>query len=177
MTGKIFIYGVPGVGKTYFSKVLGKHLNMPTIEMDRLKRKVRKGKSKNKSPFLYLGTCKAYQKFGDLSDKNTVKGLLAVRLALKKAVADEVKKHRSAVFEGAFLDPHLLTQLGKPILLIASDEKRHRKQFLHHIDRLLDLKGNEFKSARLVQEYLIKEAEKLNIQIVDNQTSVENYTF
>ncbi|EKD62336.1 MAG: hypothetical protein ACD_52C00215G0004, partial [uncultured bacterium] len=172
MTGKIFIYGVPGVGKTYFSKVLGKHLNMPIIEMDRLKRKVRKGKSKNKSPFLYLGTCKAYQKFGDLNDKNVVKGLLAVRSAFRKAVTDEVKKYSAAIFEGAFLDPQPLKQLGRPILLTATNEKVHRKQFLHHIDRLLDLKGNEFKSARMVQEYLIKEAEKLNIQIVDNQTSV-----
>ncbi|EKD61973.1 MAG: hypothetical protein ACD_52C00327G0002 [uncultured bacterium] len=177
MTERIFIYGVPGVGKTRLSKIFGKNFNMPVVEMDRIKRKARKGKTKDRFPFLYLGTCKAYCKFGGLNKENTIKGLIAVRLALRKAVADEAKKYTAAIFEGAFLDPYSLKRLGRPILLTTANEKRHRIQFLYHVDRLLDLKSSEFKSARMIQEYLTEEAKILNIEIVDNSTSVESVPF
>ena len=39
---RIFIYGVPGVGKTYFSKSLGRELNLSVVEADKIKKKLLK---------------------------------------------------------------------------------------------------------------------------------------
>lgn len=163
---KVFIYGVPGTGKTYFSKKLGKKLGYPIIEGDQIKARERKGKTKEESPFLFLGTCLAYQKFGELNQKNVVKGLLAVRDVLRSAIEREIKLHEDLILECAFLDPNTLIKLGKPMLLVVLNEEKHKKQFLSHREKILDFQNNEFKAARLVQEYLIAEAKELGIEIV-----------
>ena len=165
---KIFIYGVPGVGKSYLSKELGKKLKLLVIEGDKIKTKLKKNISREQSPFLYLGTCQAYKKFGELNQENAVNGLLAVRKALSGAITEEVKNWHSLILEAAFLDPSILQEIGKVILVITSDEKRHKKQFLHHRERLFDIGGNEFRAARIVQKYLVEEATGLNVQIIDN---------
>ncbi|RJQ24760.1 hypothetical protein C4577_07045 [Candidatus Parcubacteria bacterium] len=165
---KIFIYGVPGSGKTYYSKLLGTKLNLPVIEADRIKKEHRSGKSKKLYPCLYLGTCQAYKKFGDLTSDNTIKGLFAVRKALDNVIKNKIKKQSDLILEGAFLDPKSLKEFGKVMLLVTKDEKLHKKQFLHHREKILDLKGNEFKAARLVQEYLIQEAKEFSIEVVEN---------
>lgn len=152
---KIFIYGVPGAGKTYFSKALGKELNLSIFEGDKLK----KGEP---------GTCQAYKLFGDLNEENVIKGLMFVRNALKETVNNEIEKHESLILEAAFLDPNELKNKGRIILVTNQDEKKHKEYFLKHREKLLDFKGNEFKAARIVQEYLIKEAEKLDIEIISN---------
>src|SRR5689334_21066028 len=98
---KIFIYGVPGVGKTYYAKALGKKLHLSVIKVDTLRKSAQKKTSKKESPFLYLGTCFAYQQFGDLNKANAVKGLLAVRHALAEAVETEIKENENVIVEGA----------------------------------------------------------------------------
>ncbi len=165
---RIFIYGVPGVGKTYYSKILGEKLNLPVMEGDTIKRKYRKDKDKKTHPFLYLGTCKAYREFGKLNEENVIKGLIAVREELNKVVLDEIKKHEKLILECAFFNPETLKDLGHLILLITKDENAHRKQFLHHLEKRFDIEEKEFKAARLAQEYLIQEANKLGVEIIDN---------
>lgn len=165
---RLFIYGVPGSGKTHYSKVLGKKLNLPVIEADKIKKKARKDKSRKEYPFLYLGTCLAYKQFGDLNKENAIKGLKAVRHALNEAITGEINENNNSIIEGAFLDPNSLTKFGRVILLITVDEQQHRKQFLKHREKLFDFKGNEFKSARLIQDFLIDEAKELNIEIIKN---------
>ena len=166
----IFIYGVPGVGKTHLSMELGKKLGLSVYEGDKIKSGLRKIVSKKESPFLYLGTCKAYKQFGELNRENVIHGLLAVREALRVAVLEKGKGHK-IILEGAFLDPGILKELGRPILVTTSDEEIHKKQFLSHREKLLDFAGNEFKAARIIQSYLIDEATKLKIQIIENNGS------
>ena len=166
----IFIYGVPGVGKTYFSKSLGRELNLSVVEADKIKKKLRKDKSKEEFPFLYLGTCSAFNEFGRLDEENAIKGLLSVRNALKEEVSREVLNKDNFILEGAFLDPKTLNEYGRTILLICNDEKLHKKYFYRHREKLLDFKGEEFKAARIIQEYLIKEALELSVEIIDNTT-------
>lgn len=167
----VFIYGVPGAGKTHFSKILGKDLGLSVVEADKIKKKARKDKSRKEHPFLYLSTCFAYRQFGDLNKENVIKGLTAVRLALNKAVEEKIKENDNSIIEGAFLDPNSLTKFGRVILLITTDEQQHKKQFQKHREKLFDFKGNEFKSARLIQEFLIDEAKELNIEIIKNTGS------
>lgn len=157
---RIFIYGVPGAGKTYYSKVLGNKLNLPVFEADKLKRGV--------FPFQNLSTCLAYEKFGALTLENVIKGLLLVRGTYQKVVEEEILKSSNFIMEGAFLDPNSLTKFGKPILLITSDENKHQSQFLKHREKLLDFKKDEFRAARMIQKYLITEAKKLGIEIIEN---------
>lgn len=160
----IFIYGVPGTGKTYYSKLLGKQLGLPVIEGDKIKNIARKGRPKNQFPFLYLGTCQAYQVFGELNQVNAIQGLKEVREALRPFVIEEIKKQNSFILEAAFLDPNELQQFGKVILLTLTDENLHKKRYLSHREKILDFSANEFKTARIIQKFLIEEAEKLGIQ-------------
>lgn len=164
----IFIYGVPGVGKTHYSKILRKKLGLSIIEADKIKRKARENKPRKESPFLYLGTCLAYKQFGELNEENVIKGLMAVRNALMEAVETEIKTNEDTIIEGAFLDPNSLNKFGKVILLTTSDEQKHKKQFLKHREKLFDFKGNEFKAARILQEYSVNEAKNLGIEIINN---------
>ncbi len=165
---KILIYGVSGSGKTYFSKKLGKQLGLPVFEADKIKDKLRETKKKEEYPFIYLGTCQAYRYFGELNKENVIKGLLSVREALNQAVIDELQKHDQIIMEGAFFDPDSLKNLGRVILLTTIDEKRHRKQFLSHREKMLDIKNNQFKAARIIQGYLIEEAKSLGLEIIDS---------
>ena len=157
-TTKIFIYGVPGVGKTYYSHQLSKNLNLPIIEGDKVK----------KSTGVVLGTCQAYKKFGPLNQTNVIKGLLYVRDLYRTALIDKIANKNEFILECAFLDPLSFIKVGRVILMTSQDEKLHRTYYLKHRDKLLDLSGDEFAAARIIQEYLIKEAIKLNIEITDN---------
>jgi 2-phosphoglycerate kinase len=164
----VFIYGVPGVGKTHYSKIIGKELGISIIEADKIKRKARENKPKREYPFLYLGTCLAYKQFGELNKENAIKGLLTVRNALREAVEAEINTNEDMIIEGAFLDPNLVKGFGRVILITSIDEQKHKKQFLRHREKLFDFKGNEFKAARILQEYLINEAKSLGVEIVNN---------
>jgi 2-phosphoglycerate kinase len=156
---KYFIYGVPGVGKTSYSKVLAKKHNLVVIEGDNIKRQV--GKEK-------LATCKAYKQFGELNQANVEKGLLLVRETLLAAVEDTIKQSDNFVLEAAFLDPVRLRKFGKIILLTTTDQNQHKKQFLHHPEKLLDVKNNEFRAARMLQKFMLKEAKRLKIEIINS---------
>ena len=157
---KIFIYGVPGAGKTYYSKLLGKKLDLPVFEADKLKKKV--------FPFQNLSTCLAYKEFGGLTPENAKKGLFLVRDILRDTVEKEILKNSDLIMEGAFLDPNSLIKFGKPILLVTTDKDKHKRQFLKHREKLFDIYENEFKAARMIQEFLIVEATGLGIEIVEN---------
>lgn len=170
---RVFIYGVPGTGKTSFSRLLGKRLRIPVVEADTIKRKIRKSKPKDQSPFLHLGTCKAFTLFGELTEENAIKGMLAVRNAFRDAVIKEVKLQGDLILEGAFLDPISLKKFGKVVLLTTIDKDRHRRQFLHHREKLPDITMSEFKAARMVQKHLFKEAQKLGADILDNDRGLE----
>jgi|SRR3989338_49402 len=168
MDFKIFIYGVPGSGKTYISQKMSDNLKLPLFEADTLKEELKKLTTKEDSPFLFLGTCQAYRHFGELNDENVIKGLKAVRQALAESVAKEVQNHKAVIIEGAFLDPNLLKDLGRLILVITSDEEQHRRQFFQHREKSED-NISEFKAVRIIQNFLINEAKALNIEIKENE--------
>lgn len=174
MIKRLFLYGVPGSGKTHVAKLLGARFNIKVLEGDIIRKKANKNKPLREFPFLHLGTCQAYKQFGDLTPENARKGLFAVRKALQFAVEREVKRRNgSFVLEAAFLDPKTLASLGKIILLTTMDEARHKRQFLHHREKLLDITDGEFRAARINQKYLVDEANKLGIPIIDNNENLE----
>lgn len=171
ITMRIFIYGVPGSGKTYFSKIVGRDLGLQIIEADSFKKKVQTRKPKDKYPFLYSGTCGAYKQFGQLSQETAVKGLTSVRQAFDKFIQNEIKRKDQFVLEGAFLNPLSFKDKGILILIVTTDEKKHQKQYFQHREKLLDITHSEFRAARIIQEFLIKEAKGLGIKIIENDAS------
>lgn len=165
---KVFIYGVPGSGKTYLSQKIANDLNLPLFEADTLKEPLRRLTTKEESPFLFLGTNQAFSQFGKLNTENVARGLKAVRRALSDAVNKEIQGRDKVVVEGAFLDPNLLKNDGKLILIITSSEKQHRDQFFKNRKENQE-NLEEFKAARINQEFLIKEAQNLNVEIMENE--------
>jgi 2-phosphoglycerate kinase len=169
---KLFIYGVPGVGKTHASHLLAKRLKLPLLEADTLWKVAQRGKSPATHPFLFAHTCKAYQLIGPKKKINIIKGLREVRKAMGSHILRAIKKYPAdLVAEASFLDPHVLSKLGTMILVVARDKARHEKQFFAHRDKKRN--ATEFLVARTIQRFLIDEARKNNIQLVETDEAAD----
>jgi 2-phosphoglycerate kinase len=166
---RIFIYGAPGAGKTTLSVELKKKSGFALIEGDRLREAVaQKKKTESEDPFVYVGTTEAFRKFGALTEENVIKGLKAVRASMAPYVAEEISKYGDElIFEAAFLDPNELSNSGRLILVVTSDEEKHRKQYFEHREKN-DKNQETFRAARMVQDYFLEEAKELGIEIVKN---------
>lgn len=167
MNNLIFIYGASGAGKTHVSLVLQKRLKTSLFEADSIRDVVQKDTTKEKDPLLFLGTAQAYKHFGGVNPENCVKGLLAVREAMAGFVGKEIQNKNKTIIEGAFLDPNKLIRHGKMLLIVTTDESGHKKHFFEHRPENQD-NIDEFRSARMVQDYLIEEARNLDITIIEN---------
>ncbi len=165
---KTFIYGAPGTGKTTYSINLKKQNNFPLVEGDTLRVLAQNGKTKQDEPFAYMGISGAFRKFGDLTEENVIKGLKAVRNNMTEYINQEIKKYpNELIFECAFLDPEQVVGKGEIILLIKEDEESHKKQFF--MNREENEKSLEhFKASRIIQNYLIEEAKKFQIEVIEN---------
>jgi len=173
MSNKIFIYGVPGSGKTTFSLDLKEKMDRPLVEGDNLRTLAQKDKTREEDPFAYMGITGAFRKFGGLTEENVIKGLKAVRNNMAPYIQEEIEKYpNELILECAFLDPEHLINKGKIILLTKKDEESHRKQFFAHREEN-EKSLEHFKAARIIQNYLVKEAKEYNVEIVDNNFNFE----
>jgi 2-phosphoglycerate kinase len=171
---KIFIYGVPGAGKTTLSQELQKELGYPLVEADELRSIAQKEYSEAEKPFLYLPTTDAFKYFGEFSEENIIKGLQEVRTALTPYVEAEISKHPDTlIMESAFLNPFVLKNQGQLILIATSDEQKHSNQFFEHRKNNGDTL-EKFRSARIIQNYLLEEAHQNGVIIIENSSSMEN---
>jgi|SRR5665213_2308861 len=170
---KVLIYGAPGVGKSSTTQLLGDLLDLPIFEGDYLREHVaQQQKSEAEDPFLYVGTKEAWKKFGDFNPDNVIKGLLAVRKSMLNYVNRELSTHKSIIFEVSFLTPQIYSDEFPLILLVTHDESKHRKQFFSKRPES-HITEQGFTAARIIQDYLIKEASDLNVYIVENSTSLK----
>lgn len=166
---KIFVYGAPGSGKTTFSEKLKADLGYPLIEADYLRSTfAQKEKTIEEDPFVYAGTKEAYKYFGELNKENVIQGLESVRQSMWPYVQKEISKYaEELIMEAAFLDPGLISSLGRTFLVVTLDEEKHRSQYFNH--RAKDqLQIETFKAVRIIQDYLLKESEQYNIEVVRN---------
>lgn len=171
---KYFILGAPGVGKTTFSQLLHTKLNIPLVEGDYLREILaQKEKTEEQDPFVYVGTKEAFRKFGDLTEENVIKGLHAVRKSMESYVEKEISLHDKIVLEAAFLEPSHVIKYGKVILVTCSDEEKHKLQFFEHRNKTF-FNEEGFKAARILQQYLIKEARKYNLLIIENDGDLQS---
>lgn len=165
---KIFIYGVPGSGKTTYSLDLKDKAGYPLVEADGLRPIAQKDKTRAQDPFAYMGITGAFRKFGNLTEDNVIKGLNAVRKTMLPYIDKEIKKYtHKLILEGAFLDPQQIINNGKVILLTTNNELCHYKHFFAHRDKNKN-SLEHFKAARMIQDFLIKEAKNYPVEIIDN---------
>lgn len=168
---KLLIYGAPGVGKSSTSRILSRQTNIKLFEGDYLREHVaQKDKTEAEDPFLYVGTKEAWHKFGELSENNVIRGLLAVRNSMRPYVKDELSKHVDVIFEVAFLTPQDYNRLHPMFLLVTLDEERHRKQFFA-TRPVSDETENRFRASRIIQDYLLHEASSLHVNVIYNDCS------
>jgi 2-phosphoglycerate kinase len=165
---KTFIYGAAGTGKTTYSEYLKKQSGLNLVEGDTLRKLSQKGKTKEEEPFAFMGISGAFRKFGDLTEENVLKGLKAVRNNMVPYINDEIEKYPNGlIFECAFLDPQQVIDKGRIILLTKTDEGNHRKQFFNNREEN-EKSLEHFKASRIIQDYLIEEAKKIPVEIVEN---------
>jgi len=170
MKKKVFIYGVPGSGKTYFSRQLCHKINYKLIEADKLRDSLQKNTTKEKNPFIFLGTCQAYQCFGKQTQENVVKGLQAVRATFSEIINEKIDEYKEGfIMEGAILDPQELSKVKNAtiICLITKSGIQHKNQFFKHRTKNSEAM-DEFVGARMIQEFLVEEANEYNIFILKN---------
>ncbi|NTW14575.1 MAG: hypothetical protein HGA31_06150 [Candidatus Moranbacteria bacterium] len=163
----IYIYGVPGSGKTTLSKMLGESLGRACYEADTVRAAAQAGKTFDSDPFYFLPTTEAYKAIGERTPENVINGLLQIRKSLGDIVEREVSLREDAIIEASFLDPDRLMSSGRMLLLTIPSETLHRERFLVH--RTEDsLTNGQFENARIIQEFLIAEADRLGIDIIMN---------
>jgi 2-phosphoglycerate kinase len=169
MANKHFIYGVPGVGKSTLAAGYAKRNDLLYLELDSLRPKAQSLARKEEEPFIFEYTTEAWKKFGQLNEENAIKGFLAVRAAFQKYIAQELTLHGEGfVAEATYIDPrYALEDSSIVTLLITSDERLHYSHFFVNRPRSHEEDG-QFKAARWIQNFLIDEADKLGVPILDN---------
>lgn len=164
---QLLIYGAPGAGKTTASRLLHKKTGKPLYEGDYLREvELPEEIGASEDPFLYIGTKQAWRHFGKLTSENVVKGLTAVRQSMRPYVDRELAKRPGVIFEASFLDPAQYPS-ASIYLVVTPDEARHRRQFFEHREVSEEL-NEGFRASRLMQAYLIEEANKFKLAIIRN---------
>lgn len=176
MNNKYYLYGVPGVGKTYFSQRLAEKTGFQLIELDTLRKVAQNFETREQNPFVYLGTSEAYSEFGNNSRANIIKGLKSVRKAMFKYVLEKLNSlENSYIAEGAFIDPNNLVEKTKGILVVQLDEQQHFEQFFKHRDKSQHNIAS-FQIVLEIQDFLIKEAESLDVSVIESGDNINAIT-
>ena len=165
MKNKFFIYGVAGAGKSWFSLHLKRDLDLPLLSGDYIRSVAQLEANIEDNPELYYNH--------DYVADNPIQDILNIRRLVKPHFLHEINFYIGGIIvEGSCLDPNITRELGKTVLIITEDESQHQKQYFQY-RAFNDKTIAKFKVKRLKQEYLIKEAKKLGIPIINNSGTIE----
>ena len=168
MNNRVFLYGVPGSGKTFLGRKLSELFKSTYIELDEVRHTAQAGKTFESDPFLFVGTTNAYKQLGEENKQNIIQGLIEVRKALHPYVQNLISRsENNFVAEGAFLKPKTFITKGKIFLVLEKNEEIHMGNFFENRE-INEENVKNFKVARVIQDYLIEESEKLNIEIISS---------
>jgi 2-phosphoglycerate kinase len=94
---------------------------------------------------------------------------------MHKDVEDELANNEKSIFEAVFIDPTEYHDKANVFLIVTLDEAEHRRHFFEPEYRTEtdELKEN-FQAVRLIQQYLIEEAQNLNVRVIHNDTDLKD---
>ncbi len=165
----VYIYGVPGTGKSTVAKTVARHLKYRFVELDDIRPIAQSKVNVSQEPFLYEYTTEAWRRFGSLNYENVVRGLTHIRDAFEPFIWDYLNGYReNAIAEAVFVKPQ-----ASSILIVNTNEDLHYSNFFVHRKHGEDA-DLQFKAARLMQDFLILEANEKGISVVQNDSTVEN---
>jgi 2-phosphoglycerate kinase len=169
----ILIYGAPGNGKTTISRLLHKKIELPIFEGDYIREVIAQSdESEEEQPFIFVGTKQAWRRFGMLNSKNVIKGLKAVRKSMLPYVNETVSTQNNLIFDAAFLDPSKYQSKAKLFLLVTLKEEVHYEHYF--VNRIKTKEIEEgFTASRIIQNYLVEEAQKLPVIVIENDSDPE----
>ncbi len=160
------IYGVPGTGKSTLAAQAAERMGATFIELDEIRNHI----AENENRFLRIPSTLAWQEFGQLNKETAVEGFLRVRAALEPYVFKKLQDMREDyVAEAAFTSPSLAA--SKVALVAIKSEQQHYQRFFVHRKPSLEA-DQQFKAARFIQEFLIEEADRLDVPVFYNDGEI-----
>jgi len=153
------------------------------ISTDTVRQILRGIYTKKEYPELYCHTYQAFKhkQSGDSSLDSVVRGYIAQCELISPSVIEMVKQIQAegaiAVLEGVHLRPGSISHLSKGTLeiLINPDEETHKAMFvskyvaakLKSVSKESITREEEFQSTRKIQDYMISEAQKHDLSVID----------
>ena len=180
----IGIYGVFSVGKSFIAHDLSsKFLEYDTVATDNL---LAIARDLDKSdPYLQQSSYLAWKVLGDNSSENIIEGFNKYRDKLQpfiRIILDRAYNQRvDMILEGIHISPEVFQEYGslldaRPILITIPDRTIHWARIKEKCkDRptLLERITPHFDTARKLQDYLIEEAKRCNVPIIENSGKKE----
>lgn len=166
----ILISGTSGIGKSTIAKELFNKLNIDHRQTTGMIREIIAAEStKETDPYLYHLTYDA---------EDPLTQFLSQARRIEKAVKACIHRCRredsSLIIEGNHLIPELFHNAPIDLLIVItnSDQQLHKQRILQNdVHRFIDEK--KFENIRIIDTYLVNEAKKYGILVVENQDSNE----
>jgi 2-phosphoglycerate kinase len=152
------------------------------LSTDTIRQVLRSIKDKSKNPELFCHTYQAHihKQVGSENLDPILRGFLAqlehIDPFVKKGVQKFVAEGTDALVEGVHIIPGALEGMSEGVIeiLINPDIKTHEEMFvskyrsgkLRTVSKDEGIRTNEFQAAKIIQEYMVEQAETKNIHII-----------
>ncbi|MHA1400298.1 MAG: AAA family ATPase [Candidatus Heimdallarchaeaceae archaeon] len=181
----ILLAGVPGIGKSTLASHLSRRLEITNIiGSDMIREILRQSISDKLAPELYGSSYEAYKyvkpEINPTLDKSIIGFEEQSRLIIvgvEAVIQSALYSRENTIIEGVHLAPNLLkpTILNNPhvffFLLHLDDEEEHLTRFrsrgLKVVERDAERYINAFEEIRTIQQYLVEEAKKVKVPIIE----------
>ena len=183
----ILLAGVPGIGKSTIASLLSRRLEITNIiGTDMIREILRQSISKKLVPELYGSSYEAYKylkpEINPILDRSIVGFEEQSRLVIvgvEAIIESAMYSRENTIIEGVHLSPNLFKtetisqQHVMLFLLHLKDEHEHLERFkrrgLKVVERNAERYINAFEEIRTIQRYLVEEANRHKIPIIETQ--------
>ena len=185
----ILLAGVPGIGKSTLAASLSERLEITNIiGTDMIREILRQTISSKLIPEIHCSSYEAYKYLKPTLNPILRQSIVGyeeqtrhIIVGVEAAIQSALYSRETTIIEGVHLAPNILNPdiLKEPhvlmILLYLEDEEEHIKRIksrgLEITKRAADRYINYFPEIRSIQTYLVEEATKLNIPIIETSDS------
>lgn len=174
----ILICGAPGTGKSSVAQKLARELGIhQVIGTDTIREVARSYSTKEERPSLYTSAILYSDQAPEGEDKmiwGFHKQAEDVAPGISAVLTRSEKEDKDVIIEGIHPIPQLFSETENKnyifITLKVTLEEKHLTQLAGQGSERSSYKIENFKKARAFQDYLIQQAEKTNIHVVENES-------